>query len=533
MEGRIGSSGVTAPAAARAAMRSDAIVPRQQVLETEIVVLCIAELLEQPEILRLAQTTKACLREVRGKLEALDLLPYFERLHGKAHCEDPIDAKAVSIVGRFRSLRSLVLEGVVTADGIQKICDLLPKLRLLDLSECSLTDAGLSRLPEALEMLRLGDYRKEILDSRRSIKQNLLSDARFPKIVEACPNLRSLDITIARSLTNVALTMISWAYVNLTSLNVGSAPAITDDGIRCIVNSCRQLVRVSLTEIESDYHSNLIGDYSILALVELPLTELNLFFDSIERTPPVDPSEISNISIRALARCSSLVSFSFTCKDIWDEAFSSDISEDAVVWLVTNCTKLKKLHLKCSQLTEQTIVAIASSCSFMEDLDLVFEEHDSENMEDAIRSLASGCPLLRRLSFHGYDFTPAAVHTLVTECRNLRSLEITSLDTDDAAIAYDIASCPLLHTLCLFTRQTTITESIRNVAMEWNPGRVLDYYTKHGTSDEGCSIDRVVRGLGSSRDRVKDAVDFLSFHGHLKSTVDDDHHKATGAGTRP
>ena len=69
--------------------------------------------------------------------------------------------------------------------------------------------------------------------------------------------------------------------------------------------------------------------------------------------------------------------------------------------------------------------------------------------------------------------------------------------------------------------------------MEWNPGRVLDYYTKHGTSDEGCSVDRVVRGLGSSRDRVKDAVDFLSFHGHLKSTVDDDHHKATSAGTRP
>ena len=235
----------------------------------------------------------------------------------------------------------------------------------------------------------------------------------------------------------------------------------------------------------------------------------------------------------ALARCSSLVSFSFTCKDIWDEAFSSDISEEDVVWLVTNCTKLKKLHLKCSQLTEQTIVAIASSCSFMEDLDLVFEEHDSENMEDAIRSLASGCPLLRRLSFHGYDFTPAAVHTLVTECRNLRSLEITSLDTDDAAIASVIAARPLLHTLCLFTRQTTITESIRNVAMEWNPGRVLDYYTKHGTSDEGCSIDRVVRGLGSSRDRVKDAVDFLSSQGYLKSTVDDDHHKATSAGTLP
>ncbi len=66
-----------------------------------------------------------------------------------------------------------------------------------------------------------------------------------------------------------------------------------------------------------------------------------------------------------------------------------------------------------------------------------------------------------------------------------------------------------------------LTESIRRVAIryeEWTPGRVLDYYIKHGTSDEGCAIDDVVRGLGSSRDRVKDAVDFLSFHGYLKST---------------
>ena len=68
---------------------------------------------------------------------------------------------------------------------------------------------------------------------------------------------------------------------------------------------------------------------------------------------------------------------------------------------------------------------------------------------------------------------------------------------------------------------------------EWDPERVLDYYITHGTSDEGCAIDDVVRGLGSSRDRVKDAVDFLSFHGYLKSTVDDDHHKATSAGTLP
>ena len=330
MEGRIGSSGVTAPAAARAAMRSDAIVPRQQVLETEIVVLCIAELLEQQEILRLAQTTKACLREVRGKLEALDLLPHFERLHGKAHCEDPIDAKAVSIVGRFRSLRSLVLEGVVTADGIQKICALLPKLRLLDLSECSLTDAGLSRLSGALETLTVGDYEKEV-PFTEEIASNSLSDASVARIVEVCPNLRSLEIMPASDLTDAALfTIASSCGNNLTSLNIGGARAITDNGIRCIVAACRQLVRVGLAHIEDGD----IGDDAIVALAELPhLTELDLQYYGEHDV--LEPSAFSNDSLEALTRCSSMVSFSLRCGRIFDNVFP-DISVEYVEMLVMN-----------------------------------------------------------------------------------------------------------------------------------------------------------------------------------------------------
>ena len=466
MEGGIGSSGVTAAAAARAAMPSDAIVPRRQVLETEIVVLCIAGLLEQPEILRLAQTTKACLREVRGRLEALDLLSYFERLHGKAHCDDPIDAKVVSIVQHFPSLRSLVLEGVVTADGIREIGTLLPKLRQLDLSECSLTDAGLSRLPRALETLTVGDYEKEIPFTEvtaltENPVSNPLSDARVAEIAEACPNLRSLKITYARGLTDVALSTIASSYGSLTSLDVGGG-AITDDGIRRIVAACRQLVTVGLTQIE--YGD--IGDGSIVALAELPLKKLRLlyFADTEEAVTMMEPSAFSNDSFEALAGCSSLVSFSLTCDcpPVVDDVFSH-ISEEYVEMLVKNCTKLKKLHISCLRLSEQTILSIGSSCSFMEDLDLELEEDESENMEDAISRLASGCPHLRRLCFHRNDFTATAVHTLVTECRNLRSLEINSLDTDEAAIASAIAAHPLLHTLLLFTRQTTITESIRRV----------------------------------------------------------------------
>jgi replication factor A2 len=57
--------------------------------------------------------------------------------------------------------------------------------------------------------------------------------------------------------------------------------------------------------------------------------------------------------------------------------------------------------------------------------------------------------------------------------------------------------------------------------------RTLDYYTEHGTSDEGCDVNNVAAGLGIELAQIKAAVDFLSSEGHLYSTIDDDHHKST------
>jgi len=59
--------------------------------------------------------------------------------------------------------------------------------------------------------------------------------------------------------------------------------------------------------------------------------------------------------------------------------------------------------------------------------------------------------------------------------------------------------------------------------------RVLDYYTEHGTSDEGCATANVASGLGIDLAMVKSAVDSLSSEGFLYSTIDDDHHKSTAA----
>ena len=57
--------------------------------------------------------------------------------------------------------------------------------------------------------------------------------------------------------------------------------------------------------------------------------------------------------------------------------------------------------------------------------------------------------------------------------------------------------------------------------------RILDFYTEHATSDEGLATYDVAARLGMWTPLVRMAVAFLSSKGHLYSTIDDDHHKAT------
>ena len=57
--------------------------------------------------------------------------------------------------------------------------------------------------------------------------------------------------------------------------------------------------------------------------------------------------------------------------------------------------------------------------------------------------------------------------------------------------------------------------------------RVLNYYTIHGTSADGCDVDDVAAGLCIDLAKVRSAVDFLEGKGELYSTIDEDHHKST------
>ena len=53
--------------------------------------------------------------------------------------------------------------------------------------------------------------------------------------------------------------------------------------------------------------------------------------------------------------------------------------------------------------------------------------------------------------------------------------------------------------------------------------RVLNYYTIHGTSYEGCNVNDVAARLGIDLAKVRSAVDFLEGEGHLYSIGDDNY----------
>lgn len=61
---------------------------------------------------------------------------------------------------------------------------------------------------------------------------------------------------------------------------------------------------------------------------------------------------------------------------------------------------------------------------------------------------------------------------------------------------------------------------------------VISFFkTKGDQSEMGCRIQDVFAAVapqGISEQRVREAVEFLTNEGHLYSTIDDDHYKATG-----
>ena len=154
----------------------------QRIFEGDLVVPLMSPWLDLSDLLRLAQTNKACMRDIEIGVREIGLTEFEDPPTGRI-----TDAVIASISRRFPSLRVLYLHQCVDiTDAAVRHLACLPQLRELTISGCDVTFAGLSVLSDTLESLDLGDSEKN--------DDNFISDGILAATVSRLPNLREIDI---------------------------------------------------------------------------------------------------------------------------------------------------------------------------------------------------------------------------------------------------------------------------------------------------------------------------------------------------
>ena len=121
----------------------------QRVFEGDLVVPLMSPWLAFADLLRLAQTNRACMREISIGVREIGLTEFEDPATGRI-----TDAVIASISRRFPSLRVLYLHQCVDiTDAALRHLACLPQLRELTISGCDVTFAGLSALSDTLESL--------------------------------------------------------------------------------------------------------------------------------------------------------------------------------------------------------------------------------------------------------------------------------------------------------------------------------------------------------------------------------------------
>ena len=115
--------------------------------------------LDLSDLLRLAQTNKACMRDIEIGVREIGLTEFEDPPTGRI-----TDAVIASISRRFPSLRVLYLHQCVDiTDAAVRHLACLPQLRELTISGCDVTSAGLSVLSDTCLKASCGNFRRQQL----------------------------------------------------------------------------------------------------------------------------------------------------------------------------------------------------------------------------------------------------------------------------------------------------------------------------------------------------------------------------------
>lgn len=189
----------------------------------------------------------------------------------------------------FSNLQSIRLDGcIVTCSGMKAIGNWCASLKELSLSKCSgVTDEGLSL------------------------------------IVQGHQELRKLDITCCRKITQVSINSITNSCTCLTSLRMESCSLVQSEAFVLIGQCCQFLEELDVTDNEIDDE----GIFHIASY--LPCVKLTVILD--------DLFYIIYAGLKSIARCSKLSSLKL--------GICLKITDDGISHVGTGCPKLTEIDL--------------------------------------------------------------------------------------------------------------------------------------------------------------------------------------------
>lgn len=256
-------------------------------------------------------------------------------------CRDITDAALHAIAAHCRDLRSLKMEGCkkITDRGLSLVTRACAQLDELDLTDCNITDAGLSSIASCtgLRSLKLG-FCGEVTNAGiaaiglgcTNLKDADLyrcegvGDAGVTALTNCCTGLKNINLSYCANVSDAGLQAVARCR-GLHNLELRGCDRVTSRGLAAVADGCRRLAEL---DVKRCIH---VDDEGVLAVASrcLGLRQVNVSF-----------CPITNRGLLALARLPCMSNMKLIhCRNVTIDCFKRALEE---------CTGLRKVKLVAS-----------------------------------------------------------------------------------------------------------------------------------------------------------------------------------------
>lgn len=262
-----------------------------------------------------------------------------------------------------------------TDDGIINLVKHVPKLKGLELRN------GVNIRDEALNAI--GTYCKEL--TCLSIEKSECTETGLTQLAENCPKLQHLNLNGSNNIMpQEMIAFFSDRFLGLTSINFGNCRWATNNVIKSLASSCRDL-----REVNFQYCP--IRDDALIALSEHCTQLRQLEIRSCRN--------ITDTGIMALAK-------SCVRLEKADLAGCLGLSSEVLHTLAEHCPKMRYIDLTdCQWVTREALIAFAKSSPFLEEI-YIWRRYN----QDEYFALARNCPRLKKISHCPSGIVMLALH---------------------------------------------------------------------------------------------------------------------------